>query len=51
MMPPAKLYNKLHIFKLYNLMSFELYKFLWNHQLSKDIEDIHHSKKLPCEHL
>ena len=50
-MPPVKLYNKLHIFKVYNLMSFELYKFLRNHQLNKDIEHIHHFRKLPCEPL
>lgn len=35
-------YDKLHIFNMYNLMSFDISLDLWNHHHNEDSEYIHH---------
>lgn len=47
-------YNKLHLFKAYNLLSFDICIRLWNQPHNQDIKDIkhiHHSWKFPWTFL
>lgn len=42
------MHNKLYVFKLYNLISFGMWIYLWNHHYNQNNERICHSSKLPC---
>lgn len=42
-----KKYNKLNMFKRYNLINFDIYIHLWEYYQTQDNADIHHSQKFP----